>query len=127
MLSKPKNGWTDFELGKNSYKLSYLTDVSIEWLDSAIDGLKNIKTFTVSGFLEPWRVICVVSFWNVHLFVESDEYDVLDPVQSNYDIVHMSMIDFCEHLYNDINANLKEWINWFCDDELDLKKRKKVA
>lgn len=125
MLSKSKNGWTDFELGNNSYKLSYLTDVSIAWLDSAIDGLKNTKPFVVRGFLEPWRVIGVVSFWNVHLFVESDEDDVLDPAESNYAIIHMSMIEFCEQLYNDINNNLEEWVNWFCDDEHDLVMRKK--
>lgn len=125
MLSKPKNGWTDFELGKNSYKLSYLTDVSIDWLDSAIDGLKNTKPFVVRGFLEPLRVMCVVSFWNVHLFVESDEDDVLDTNESNYEIIHMNMIEFCKHLYNDINDNLQEWINWFCDDEYDLEKREK--
>ena len=34
----------------------------------------------------------------------------------------MNMLEFCEHLYNDIKDNLNEWIDWFCD-ETDLDKR----
>ena len=125
MLSKPKSGWTEFKLDKTSYILSYLTDVSMSWLNSAINGLKDLKPFVVHGFLEPLRMICVVSFYNIHLFVEDEDNEVLDPNESNYEIIHMNMLEFCEHLYNDIKDNLKEWVNWFCDDETDLEKREK--
>ena len=125
MLSKPKSGWTEFKLDKTSYSLSYLTDVSMCWLDSAINGLKDLKPFVVHGFLEPWRMMCVVSFYNIHLFVEDEDNEALDPNESNYEIIHMNMLEFCEHLYNDIKDNLKEWVNWFCDDETDLDKREK--
>ena len=37
----------------------------------------------------------------------------------------MNMLEFCEHLYDDIKDNLKEWVNWFCDDETDLEQREK--
>lgn len=125
MLSKPESGQTELTFGNNKYSLSYLKDVSVEWLDSAIIGLKNLKPFVVHGFLEPWRVMCVVSFYNIHLFVEDDDNEVLDPNESNYEVIHMNMLEFCENLYNDIKDNLKEWINWFCDDETDLSKREK--
>lgn len=64
MLGKPLHGWSSLILEENKYELSYLTDVSLEWLDSAIDGLKNLKPFAVRGFLEPKRIICVISYWN---------------------------------------------------------------
>lgn len=124
MLSKPESGWTNFELSKNLYSLSYLTDVSIDWLDSAIDGLKNLKPFVVRGFLEPSRMICTVSYWNTHIFVEDDDDEELKTENSNYEIVHINMLDFCKKLYEDINSNLQSWIDWFCDEEIDLNKRK---
>ena len=39
---------------------------------SYTNGLKDLKPFVVHGFLEPWRMMCVVSFYNIHLFVEDD-------------------------------------------------------
>ena len=125
MLSKPENGWTTFELSKNKYSLSYLTDVSMDWLNAAIKGLKNYRPFSVDGFMEPDRMICTVSFWNIHVFTDFDEDEVMNEEDYNYETIHINMIEFCEKLYHDINDNLQEWINWFCDDEHDLKEREK--
>ena len=47
MLSKPKQGWTEFSLGGVEADLSYLTNVPIEWLDQAIHGLETLKPFAV--------------------------------------------------------------------------------
>ena len=125
MLSKPENGWTTFELSKNKYSLSYLTDVSMDWLNAAINGLKNYRPFSVDGFLEPDRMICTVSFWNIHIFTDFDENEAMNVEDYNYETIHINMIEFCEKLYNDVNNNLQEWINWFCYDEIDLKEREK--
>ena len=125
MLSKPESGWTTFELSKNKYSLSYLTDVSMDWLNAAINGLKNYRPFSVDGFMEPHRMICTVSFWNIHIFTDFDEDEAMNAEDYNYETIHINMIEFCEKLYNDINDNLQEWINWFCDDEYDLKEREK--
>jgi len=123
MLSKPKSGWTTFSLVNNEYDLSYLTDVALEWIEQAIHGLETLHPFTVHGFLEPGRMICVVSYWNIHIFVEDDENVPLNKEDNHYETIHMTMIDFCEILYNDIKENIVEWIDWFCDDRYDLKKR----
>ena len=125
MLRKPENGWTTFELSKNKYSLSYLTDVSMDWLNAAINGLKNYRPFSVDGYLEPDRMICTVSFWNIHIFTDFDENEAMNVEDYNYETIHINMIEFCEKLYNDVNNNLQEWINWFCDDEIDLKEREK--
>lgn len=123
MLSKPKNGWTTFSLISNEYSLSYLTDVALEWIEQAIHGLETLHPFTVYGLLEPGRMMCVVSYWNIHIFVEDEENVPLNKEECDYETIHMTMIEFCEFLYNDIKENIDEWINWFCYDGYDLKKR----
>ena len=59
MLTKPVNGWSDFQLDHTSvYGLSYLDDIAFEWIDQAIHGLETMMPFCVKGFLEPDR-FCV--------------------------------------------------------------------
>lgn len=125
MLSKPKCGWTTFNLGENEYELSYLTDVANEWINGAIYGLKTLTPFTVYGFLEGWRMICTVSYWNTHIFCEDDENVELDDTKSNYNTVHIKMIDFCQMLYDDINESIDEWAKWYMGEEADMEKNKK--
>jgi hypothetical protein len=51
--------------------------------------------------------------------VENDENVELDIEKSNYKIVHIRMIDFCQMLYDDINNNIDEWAKWGLDEEDD--------
>lgn len=74
MLTKPKNGWTDFNLlGCDTYSLSYLDDIAFDWIKQAIYGLQTMLPFCVRGFLEPNRFICVVSYYNCYIIVSDDE------------------------------------------------------
>ena len=69
MLSKPKYGWSDFQLeGTAVYSLSYLDDIAYEWLEQAIHGLETLMPFCVKGFMEPERFLCLVSYWNCHIY-----------------------------------------------------------
>ena len=115
MLSKPECGWTHFQLGKESYRLSYLTDVASEWLTQAIHGLETMDVFSVHGFSEPGRMICTVSFWSCYIIFEDD-----GPAPTGSDVTHLhvNMIDFCKKLYHDIESNLDSWVHWD-DDELE--------
>lgn len=119
MLSIPKYGWTTFCLKENKYQLGDLTDVANDWIEQAIHGLETLTPFTVHGFLEGWRRICTVSYWNTHIFVEDDENVELDIEKANYEIVHIRMIDFCQILYDDIKNNIDEWTKWGLDEEDD--------
>ena len=122
MLSIPRDGWTIFSLNEKNYNLSYLTDVPFSWLTSAINGLKTHEPFTVQGFMEPMRMLCLVSYDRCYIIVEDDEPKNI--VYSTYDVVNISMIDFCKKLYFDMNNNIDEWSNWFCDDDIDVKEYK---
>ncbi len=125
MLSKPDSGWSLFELGNVRCQLSYVTDVAVDWMESAIEGLRKCKPFAVHGFLEPDNMICVVSDFNSHIFVEADDDIELDPSKCQHQTVHISKIEFCEKLYEDIESNFEDWVTWFSDDEEDgLPKRR---
>ena len=120
MLSTPEYGWTRFQLGqKESYRLSYLTDVANEWLGQAIHGLETLDVFSVHGFCEPGRMVCTVSYWSCYVILEDDGPA---PICEGVNHLHVSMIDFCRQLYADISGDLDAWAHWDDDaleDELD--------
>ena len=125
MLSCPVNGWTLFSLeGTESQLLSYLDDIAPEWLDQAIHGLKTLQPFCVKGFLEPMRMICVVSYWNCHILVEDDDRDPLNPEEVLHEISHTSMLEFCQQLRDDIRANLEQWVRFVDYHEEDLEEKR---
>lgn len=116
MLSRPEYGWTHFKLGNQTeYRLSYLTDVAVEWLTQAIHGLKTMDVFSVHGFSEPGRMVCTVSYWSCYIIFEDDGPA---PICEGVQHVHVNMIDFCKRLCKDICDNLDDWVHWD-DDALE--------
>ncbi len=125
MLTKPKNGWTDFSLeGTFAYGLSYLDDIAFEWLDQAIHGLETLSPFCVKGFLEPNRMLCMVSYWNCHIIVEDDERRPLRQEQIRREYSHTSMIEFCKCLYSDISEHIDAWVSFVDYVDADPEKKR---
>lgn len=112
LLSKPYSGWTDFGLGEQKYSLSYLTKIPIDWLDQAIHGLETLSPFTVHGFCEPGRLLCLVSYWNCHIIYECDGDAALAPADTQHNTVHINMLTFCKLLFETVSSNLDEWCDW---------------
>ncbi|MCI8324136.1 MAG: hypothetical protein HFI54_10895 [Lachnospiraceae bacterium] len=128
MLTKPVNGWSDFQLDHTSvYGLSYLDDIAFEWIDQAIHGLETMMPFCVKGFLEPDRFLCLVSYWNCHIICEDDERSPLTPEDITNEYSHTSMLQFCEYLYADVKENVEEW-SQFVDygDNTDFPSKQKL-
>lgn len=129
MLTKPVHGWTDFQLDNTSvYGLSYLDDIALDWLDQAIRGLETLLPFCVKGFLEPGRFLCLVSYWNCHIICEDDERQPLREVTQ--ECSHTSMLQFCEHLYQDIQENIDAWADFANYDgsaETSRKKKERLT
>lgn len=124
MLTKPINGWSDFQLeGTSIYGLSYLDDIAFEWVEQAIHGLETLQPFCVKGFLEPNRFLCTVSYWNCHIVCEDDESEPLETEDVINEISHTSMIQFCWYLYEDISKNIDEWVTFVDYQDLDISKR----
>lgn len=125
MLTKPINGWSDFQLeGTSIYGLSYLDDIAFEWVEQAIHGLETLMPFCVKGFLEPNRFLCTVSYWNCHIVCEDDEREPLDMEDVINEISHTSMLRFCQYLYDDISQSIDEWVSFVDYQDIDIAKRK---
>ena len=127
MLTKPVHGWSDFQLdGTSIYGLSYLDDIAFEWVAQAIHGLETLKPFCVKGFLEPNRFLCTVSYWNCHIVCEDDERHPLVKEDVINEISHTNMLQFCQHLYDDISQNIDEWVSFGHYEKSDIVKRKEA-
>jgi len=68
--------------------------------------------FCVKGFLEPYRILCDVSFWNCHIIIENEERYPLKKEDIEFEYSHTSIIDFCKNLYNDISSNVDKWVSF---------------
>lgn len=125
MLSCPVNGWTLFSLeGTESQLLSYLDDIAPEWLDQAIHGLKTLQPFCVKGFLEPMRMICVVSYWNCHILVEDDDRDPLNPEEVLHEISHTSSWSSAGQLPGRYPGQPEQWVRFVDYHEEDLEEKR---
>ena len=107
MLSRPEAGWSQFSLDDQLFSLSYLTNVPCDWLDQAIHGLETLAPFSVHGFCEPGRLICTVSYRNCHIIFEDEDQE-----SAQWHIAPISMIEFCQNLYDDLSNNLDAWSKW---------------
>ena len=77
MITNPKYGWCDFELGNFKGSPSYLTDVPIELLDAFLD--YHIKGYGVAIFDEEgsWFTL-VMTEYNLGIYIiHEKEYPVL--------------------------------------------------
>ena len=81
--------------------------------------------FCVKGYMEPGRFLCVVSYWNCHIICENDERNLLDNDDIDTEYSHTSMLEFCKYLYNDIKADMDEWVTFvdYRDDDWDEKRK----
>ncbi len=109
MLGKPQHGWTVFSLGESSYSLSYLSNIPMEWLESAIFGLETLLPFEVYGYGEPGKMVCTVHFSECRIVFEDDKHHKKD---SSLEVVPSHMLDFCKMLYEDISAHIEDWTKW---------------
>lgn len=113
MLSKPLHGLTDFQLeGAGKATLSYMTDIPFEWLDQAIHGLETRMPFCVRAYLEPGRLLCLVSYWNCYVLCEDEEPHPSEEKEISGDSSPVSMLQFCKDLYNDISENIDDWVSF---------------
>ncbi|MDE6970242.1 MAG: hypothetical protein K2P69_10860, partial [Eubacterium sp.] len=95
-----------------------------EWLNQAIHGLETLSPFCVKGFLEPNRMLCMVSYWNCHIIVEDDERRPLRQEQIRREYSHTSMIEFCKCLYSDISEHIDAWVSFVDYVDADPEKKR---
>lgn len=121
MLTVPSVGWTYFSLGGKEWPLSYLTDVPMEWLDTAIWGLQNLLPFTVHGQCEPGKVLCTVAYDHCYILFD-DEDPELKRENTILEVFDITMWTFCRYLYQDIFNHVEDWANYSYEYSEDEKK-----
>lgn len=114
-LSKPEYGWVEFKPGNKVYNISYwVENLPIDWLNTAIDGMRRGNHFVVGGDQESnGPVYCVVPYENYCYVIEPCMDDKIEEFKC-------SRGEFCEILCNDLEKNIDEWAKWSADayDEL---------
>lgn len=125
MFSKPKSGYVTFQIWDSSYKLNNSADIANSWLEQAIHGLDTDSPFSLKAYTDNGRLIFTVSYNRVHVFEDEELYD-LEATVNSHKSFRYGMRWFCYRLYNDINDNIDDWVNWFGESyAIDLKERKR--
>ena len=111
MISNPKHGWCNFELGKFKGTPSYLTDVPIDLLDAFID--YYIKGYGVAVFDEEGSYFTLVlTQYNCGIFIiEEKDNSIL------HDLSNFDADDLKEELIRDIERELNGWSEFITDDD----------
>lgn len=103
MLSKPKHGWTTFNIGSFCGNPSYLTDVPVDFLDGMLQYYRN-GSAAIWFNEEGSEFTLVLNPYSVFIIIER-ENEVCQRIDE-------TPKQISEMLINDIMKNLDEWITW---------------
>lgn len=109
MISNPKHGWCNFELGDFKGTPSYLTDVPIDLLVAFID--LHAKGSGVAWFDEEGTEFTLVLIPYSLFIIEEKEEPVL------HDFSEMNIKDLEKELIEDIEKDLNGWSEFITDDD----------
>lgn len=119
MLSNPKHGWCDFQIGDFKGSPSYLTMVPDETLQAFID---YHKTGTgIAWYDEEGNEFTLVINPYALYIIEEKEKPVL------HDFSDLKIKELEEELIKDIESNLDEWVSNFTlsDEQEEFNENKK--
>lgn len=111
MISNPRYGWCNFELGDFKGSPSYLTDVPVDLLDAFLDYHRKgsgVAVFDEEGLY--FTLLLTQYNWGIYIIEEKD-YPVL------HNLCDFSIEDLEEELINDIERDLNGWSNFITDDD----------
>ena len=103
MISNPKSGWCDFQLGNFKGTPSYLTDVPIDLLNAFVD--YHTKGYGVAVFDEEGSLFTlIITSYNLGVFIiEEKDGSIL------HDFCGFQLEDLEEELIQDIEKDLIGW------------------
>ena len=109
MISNPKHGWCNFELGDFKGTPSYLTDVPVDLLNAFID--LHTKGSGVAWFDEEGTEFTLVLTPYSMFIIEEKEEPVL------HDFSEMNIKDLEKELIEDIEKGLNGWSEFITDND----------
>ena len=104
MLTKPKAGWTILQIGDFMERASYLTDIPNDCLDAFIHALQNNTPAVIFFDAEGWDFHLIASYYQSYVIVDKEEATVY--------LIEKNIKELAKELYNDINNNFDDWLNW---------------
>jgi len=114
MLTKPEDGWVNVQLEGFSERASYMTDIPNDCLDAFIYALQNNLPTVIFFDAEGWDFNLVASWYQSYVILDKDNVKVFE--------IKKDLFELANELYEDINNNLNDWLNWdYVDDEEELK------
>lgn len=109
MISNPKYGWCNFELGDFKGSPSYLTDVPVDLLVAFID--QHAKGRGVAWFDEEGTEFTLVLTPYSMFIIEEKESPVL------HDFSEINIKDLEKELIEDLEKDLNGWSEFITDDD----------
>jgi len=117
MLTKPEYGWVYLQLGNFSERASYMTDIPNDCLDAFIYALQNNSPTVVYFDAEGWDFHLVASWYGSYVILDKDAVKVFE--------INKNVFELAKELYEDINNNFDDWLNWgYAFDEEEIKEYK---
>jgi len=117
MLTKPNHGWTNLQIGNLTERASYLTDIPNDCLDAFIHALQNNTPAVIFFDAEGWDFHLIASYYQSYIIVDKDKAEVY--------IVEKNIKELAKELYNDINNNFDDWLNWDLYDNMEEREENK--
>lgn len=114
MISNPKYGWCNFQLGNFKGTPSYLTDVPVDLLDAFISYYESgcgVAVFDQEGSY--FTLVMTQYNWGVYIIEELNEAILYD-FSNDRDI---SVDSLAKELINDIESDLTGWSVEFVTDD----------
>lgn len=119
MISNPKNGWCDFNLGDFHGHPSYLTNVAMDLINACYRYCIEDNDYITVGFdEESSEFILIADYCNCYI-IEQKGNDILHKIDIN-------IKDFIKEIVNDVESNIDEWAAFavFDDDPEKIRYNK---
>jgi len=117
MFTIPKHGWTNLQIGDFSERASYLTDIPNDCLDAFTYALQNNKPTVIFFDAEGWDFHLVATYYESYIILDKDDTKVYT--------IKKTILELARELYEDINNNLNDWLNWDMDDTVGEREENK--
>ena len=106
MISNPKNGWCDFDLGDFHGHPSYLTDVAMDLVTACYKFIAGDNNYITVGFDEEGSdFILIADYYNCYI-IKQKENDKDNGILHRIDI---NIKDLIKEIVNDIESDVDEW------------------
>ena len=116
MFTIPKHGWVNLQINDLSKRASYLTDIPNDCLDAFIYALQNNAPTVVFFDAEGWDFHLVTSYYQSYIIVDKDDTKLY--------VIEKNILELARELYEDINNNLNDWLNWDMKEDETKEERR---